>query len=408
MPLTDAAVKNSRYSRTDGKPQRIVDEKSMYLELSPAGGKLFRLKYRFGGKEKRLALGAYPDVSLKEAREKRDKARVLLLNGTDPGVDRKTKKNANDERLSSGFEAIAREWLAKNAATWAVSHTHSIQRRLERDIFPWLGKRPIKAITTAELLSVLQRIEDRGANETAHRAKINCSQVFRFAIATERADIDPTQRMDKDALAPAKTVNMAAITDPTAVGAMLRMFDGYKGMMTTRTALKLAPLVFVRPGELRTAEWKDFNLDTGEWAFVASKTKTDHIVPLSRQAVALLREIRPLTGHGRYVFPNPRTDDKPMSGNAILSAMRYMGIPKEDMTGHGFRAMARTLLHERLNFPSEVIEHQLAHSVPDALGTAYNRTKFLDARRTMMQAWADYLDKLKAGAEIIPLSSRRA
>ena len=197
-------------------------------------------------------------------------------------------------------------------------------------------------------------------------------------------------------------------TEPAAVGAMLRMFDGYQGTLITRCALRLAPLVFVRPGELRAAEWKDIDLEAGEWSFVASKTKTPHIVPLSRQAVAILSELHPLTGHARYVFPGGRTDEEPMSNNAILAALRRMNISKLDMTGHGFRAMARTLLHERLKFPPEIIEHQLAHSVPDALGTAYNRTRFLDDRRAMMQAWSDYLDKLKAGAEIIPLSSRRA
>lgn len=404
MPLTDAAIKKARYSREDGKPERLSDEKGLYLELSPAGGKLWRLKYRFGGKEKRLALGAYPEITLKAARDRRDDARALLADGIDPGIERKMQKSAKGERDANSFETIAREWLAKNAPTWAASHTNNILGRLERDLFPWLGGRPMAEITAPELLAVLRRIEARGANETAHRAKENCGQIFRYAIATGRAERDPSQDL-RGALAPAKPEHMAAVTDPAAVGAMLRMFDGYQGTLITRCALRLAPLVFVRPGELRAAEWKDIDLEAGEWSFVASKTKTPHIVPLSRQAVAILSELQPLTGHARYVFPSPRTDTRPMSENAILSAMRRMNIPKEEMTGHGFRAMARTMLHERLKFPAEVIEHQLAHRVADALGAAYNRTRFLDDRRAMMQAWADYLDRLKAGGVVLALAA---
>lgn len=404
MPLTDAAIKKARYSREDGKPERLSDEKGLYLELSPAGGKLWRLKYRFGSKEKRLALGAYPEITLKAARDRRDEARALLADGIDPGIERKMQKSAKGERDANSFETIAREWLAKNAPTWAASHTENILRRLERDLFPWLGSRPVAEITAPELLAVLRRIEARGANETAHRAKENCGQIFRYAIATGRAERDPSQDL-RGALAPAKTEHMAAVTDPAAVGAMLRMFDDYRGTLVTRCALRLAPLVFVRPGELRAAEWKDIDLEAGEWSFVASKTKTPHIVPLSRQAVAILSELQPLTGHARYVFPSPRTDTRPMSENAILSAMRRMNIPKEEMTGHGFRAMARTMLHERLKFPAEVIEHQLAHKVADALGAAYNRTRFLDDRRAMMQAWADYLDRLKAGGVVLALAA---
>lgn len=400
MPLSDAAIKKARYSRDDGKPERLTDEKGMYLELSPAGGKLWRLKYRFGGKEKRLALGAYPEVGLKAAREKRDAARALLAEGIDPGTERKIQKSAKNEQATNSFEYVAREWLAKNAATWAESHTMNIMRRLERDVFPWVGSREMTAINAAELLSVLRRIEERGAHETAHRVRENCGQIFRYGIATGRASRDPSQDL-RGALAPAKTEHMAAVTDPNAVAELLRMLDGYHGTLVTRCALQLAPLVFVRPGELRQAEWKDINLDAAEWCYLVSKTKTNHIVPLSRQAVAILRELQPLTGHGRYVFPGLRTNDRPMSNNAVLSAMRRMGIPNEEMTGHGFRAMARTLLHERLKYAPEIIEHQLAHKVPDALGAAYNRTRFLDDRRRMMQDWADYLDRLKAGNPVI-------
>ena len=404
MPLTDAFL---RTLKPPAKPEKHSDTGGLFILATPNGGKWWRLKYRFGGKEKLLSMGTYPEVGLKAARERRDEARALLAEGIDPGIERKMQKSARVTRDANSFEVIAREWLAKNAPIWAESHTSNILRRMERDLFPWIGGKAIAEITAPELLAVLRRIEERGANETAHRAKENCGQIFRYAIATGRAERDPSQDL-RGALAPAKTEHMAAVTEPAAVGAMLRMFDDYHGTLITRCALRLAPLVFVRPGELRHAEWKDVDLDAGEWSFTASKTKTPHVVPLSRQAVAILRDLHPLTGHARYVFPSPRTDTKPMSDNAILSAMRYMGIPKEDMTGHGFRAMARTLLHERLKFPAEVIEHQLAHKVADALGTAYNRTKFLDDRRAMMQAWSDYLDKLKAGAEIIPLSSRRA
>lgn len=389
--LSDAKVKTAK---PKDAPYKLTDGGGMYLLVEKNGGKYWRLAYRFNGKQKTLALGVYPDVSLSAARDRRSDARKLLSNGIDPSIERKIQSAAKIEQNANTFEHIAREWIAKQAPTWATSHTNNIMRRLERDVFPWIGSAPVTDVTAPKLLDVLRRIEARGANETAHRAKENCGQIFRYAIATGRAERDPSQDL-RGALAPAKTEHMAAVTDPSAVGAMLRMFDDYQGMLVTRCALRLAPLVFVRPGELRVAEWKDIDLDAGEWSFVASKTKTPHIVPLSRQAVAILRELHPLTGHARYVFPNPRTDDKPMSGNAVLSAMRYMGIPKEDMTGHGFRAMARTLLHERLKFPAEVIEHQLAHKVADALGAAYNRTRFLDDRKIMMQAWADYLDVLK-------------
>ena len=404
MPLTDAFL---RTLKPPIKPEKHSDAGGLFLLATPTGGKWWRLKYRFGGKEKLLSMGTYPEVSLKAARERRDEARTLLAEGIDPGENRKIQKSAKVSRDANSFEVVAREWLAKNAPTWAESHTSNILRRMERDLFPWIGGRAIAEITAPDLLAVLRRIEARGANETAHRAKENCGQIFRYAIATGRAERDPSQDL-RGALAPAKTEHMAAVTDPATVGAMLRMFDDYRGTLVTRCALRLAPLVFVRPGELRAAEWKDIDLEAGEWSFVASKTKTPHIVPLSRQAVAILSELQPLTGHARYVFPSPRTDTRPMSENAILSAMRRMNITKEEMTGHGFRAMARTMLHERLKFPAEVIEHQLAHKVADALGAAYNRTRFLDDRRAMMQAWADYLDRLKAVAEVIPLTGKVA
>ena len=402
--LSDAKVKTAKPKEA---PYKLTDGGGMYLLVEKNGSKYWRLAYRFNGKQKTLALGVYPDVSLSAARDRRLDARTLLANDIDPSIERKIQSAAKVEQNANTFEHIAREWIAKQAPTWAASHTSNIMRRLERDVFPWIGSAPIVELTAPKLLTVLRRIESRGANETAHRAKENCGQIFRYAIATGRAERDPSQDL-RGALAPAKTEHMAAVTDPAAVGAMLRMFDDYHGTLTTRCALQLAPLVFVRPGELRAAEWKDIDLDAGEWAFTASKTKTPHVVPLSRQAVEILREIQPLTGHARFVFPGLRTDDKPMSNNAILSAMRYLGIAKDVMTGHGFRAMARTLLHERLKFPAEVIEHQLAHKVSDSLGAAYNRTKFLDDRKRMMQEWADYLDRLKAGAEVIAFKNAAA
>lgn len=399
MALSDVAIRNAK---PGAKPTRLFDGGGMYLEITPSGGKLWRLKYRYGGKEKLLALGKYPEVSLKDARERRDEARRLLANEVDPGENRRQQKAAKAERAANSFEVVAREWIAKNTPTWAASHTSKIVRRMEMYVFPWLGGRPIAEITAPELLAMARRIEGKGAIETAHRATQNCGQVFRYAVATGRAERDPTGDL-RGALQPVKSTHMAAITEPRKVAELLRTFDGYEGTLSVRCALQLAPLVFVRPGELRAAQWADIDLDAAEWRFTASKTGTAHIVPLSRQAVAILREVQPLTGEGRYVFPSARTGERPMSDNAILAAMRRLGIGKDEMSGHGFRAMARTILDEVLRFRPDLIEHQLAHAVRDPNGRAYNRTAHLPERRQMMQAWADYLDKLKAGAEVIPI-----
>lgn len=400
MPLTDTAIRNAK---PGDKTIKLFDERGLYLEVSPAGGKWWRLKYRFDGKEKRLSLGVYPDVSLKDARERRDTARKLLADGTDPSENRKAQKSARAGRAANSFEVVAREWYAKYSATWAKDHGNRIIRRFERDIFPWIGARPIAEITAPELLAVVRRIEDRGALETAHRALGNCGQVFRYAVATGRAERDPSGDL-RGALPPVKGEHFAATTDPKRVGEILRALDGYQGTLTVRCALRLAPLVFVRPGELRKAEWADIDLDAAEWRYTVTKTNTPHIVPLSRQAVAILRELQPLTGRGQFVFPGARSNGRPMSDNAILAAMRRMGIGKEEMSGHGFRAVARTILDEVLGVRPDYIEHQLAHAVRDPNGRAYNRTAHLPERRKMMQQWADYLDKLKAGAEIIPIN----
>ena len=399
MALTDVTIKNAKPGE---KPIRLFDGGGLYLEIAPAGGKWWRLKYRFDGKEKRISLGVYPDVGLKDARERRDAARKQLANGVDPGVVKKARKAASEERGANSFELVAREWFARYAPGWASSHADKIIQRLERDMFPWIGGRPIAEITAPELLSLLRRIEGRGAKDTAHRALQNCGQIFRYAVATGRAERDPTGDL-RGALAPLKHEHYAAITDPVKAGELLRAIDGFKGTFVVKCALQLAPLLFVRPGELRKAEWSGFDLDKAEWRYTVSKTGTEQLVPLATQAVALLRELRDLTGQRQHVFPG-RDPRKPMSEAAINAALRRMGYDtKTEITGHGFRAMARTILHEELHVRPEVIEHQLAHRVPDTLGTAYNRTKFLKERRMMMQQWADYLDRVKQGAQVIPL-----
>ncbi len=400
MPLTDTAIRNAKPVE---KAKRLFDGGGLYLEVSPSGGKWWRLKYRFGCKEKRLSLGVYPDVSLKDARDRRDEARKLLAKGTDPSENRKARKAATVEGAASSFEVVAREWFAKYSPNWSVRHADQIIRSLERDIFPWIGGKPIADVTPPQLLEVVRRIEKRGALETAHRVLSSCGQVLRYAVATGRAERDISGDL-RGALPPVKGEHFASVTEPEKVADLLRAMDGYEGTLTVRCALRLAPLVFVRPGELRHGKWSDIDLDAAEWCYTVTKTDTRHIVPLSKQAVAILRELHPLTGRGCYVFPSARSTARPMSDNAILAAMRRMGISKEEMSGHGFRAMARTILDEVLGFRPDYIEHQLAHAVRDPNGRAYNRTAHLPERRKMMQDWADYLDKLKAGAEVIPIS----
>ncbi len=343
-PLTDT---KARTTKPTEKPQKLFDGGGLFLLVTPTGGRLWRFKYRFGGSEKLLSIGTYPETSLAEARQRRDQASALLSNGIDPSETKKAQKAAGNQETET-FEIIAREWYAKFSPSWATSHAKTTIRRLELFIFPWLGARPIKTITAPELLAALRRIEAKGALETAHRVKQVCGQVFRYAIATGRAERDPSGDL-RGAIPPASGKHMATITDPKEIAGLLRSIDDYRGGIVTRCALQLAPLVFVRPGELRQAEWSEFNLETAEWRIPAEKMKAGavHIVPLSRQALDILREIHPLTGHGRYVFPSPRTDSRPMSSNAILSALRRMGYAKDEMSGHGFRSMASTLLNEQ-------------------------------------------------------------
>jgi integrase len=393
MSLTDTAIRNAKPKK---KQYKLTDGKGMYVLVKQAG-KYFRLDYRFGGKRKTLALGVYPDVTLKEAREKRDEARKLITNGVDPAQMRKVTKLMHTEQTANNFEAVAREWFAKRSSNWAESHAKKIIRRFELYLFPWLGSRPITEITPPELLSVLRRIESRGILETTHRVKQTCGQVFRYAIATGKAERDPSVDL-RGALAPVKLGRMATITEPKKIGELLRAIDGYEGTAMAKCALRLAPLVFVRPGELRQAEWEEIDLDNTEWRIPAEKMKMKdpHIVPLSKQAVAILNEIHPITGQGRYVFPSVRTNLRPMSNNTILAALRRMGYAKDEMSGHGFRAMASTILHEQ-GWPSDIIERQLAHAERNNVKAAYNYAQHLSERRKMMQAWADYLDKLKGG-----------
>jgi integrase len=391
MPLTDIAVRNAKPSE---KPVKMFDGGGLFLLVTPSGGKWWRLKFRVESKEKLLSLGIYPDVSLKEARERRDEARRLLAAGIDPSENRKAQKAATQERAANSFEVVAREWYEKYSPSWVENHGNRILRRLERDIFPWIGGKPISEISAPELLDTIRRIEKRGALETAHRALSNCGQVFRYAIATSRAERDPSGDL-RGALPPVKAEHFAAVTEPAKVAGLLRSLDDYEGTLTVSCALRLAPYVFVRPGELRNAEWAHIDLDQAEWRYTVTKTNSQHIVPLATQAVSILRELHALTGSGKYVFPGARSNGRPMSDNAVLAAMRRMGIAKDEMSGHGFRAMARTILDEVLGARPDLIEHQLAHAVRDPNGRAYNRTAHLPERRRMMQHWADYLDDLK-------------
>jgi len=406
MPLTDTAI---RTTKPADKPIKLFDERGLLLLVAPSGGKWWRFRYRFDGKHKSLSMGVYPDVSLAKARERRDEARKLLADGIDPSKNRKAQKAARADRNANSFEVVAREWFAKFKPNWVEAHSDKVIRRLERDVFPWIGGDPIAEVRAPDLLACLRRVESRGTVETAHRALQSCGQIFRYAVATGRAERDPSGDL-RGALSTVKGTHLASIIEPTAVGGLLRACDDYQGSFVTKCALRLAPLVFVRPGELRKAEWMEIDLERAEWNIPAERMKMrePHLVPLSTQAVAILRELQALTGGRRYVFPGARTNGRPMSDNAILAALRRMGFAKDEMSGHGFRAMARTILDEVLGVRPDFIEHQLAHAVRDPNGRAYNRTAHLTERRKMMQQWADYLDKLKTGADVIPLRGNAA
>jgi integrase len=396
MALTNIQVKQAK---AQDKPYKLTDGKGMYLYVTTKSQKYWRLDYRFGGKRKTLALGVYPDISLADARAKRDDAKKQISNDLDPNDIKRIAKVTKTQSQENSFKALALEWFAQRQAPWSESHRDRVERMLHKELFPQLGRRPIGEITSPELLSCLRLIEARGVLETAKRAKQVAGQVFRYAVITGKADRDPSVDL-KDALATPIRKHFTAITEPKEVGKLLLMLDDYQGTPEVATALILAPLLFCRPIELRSMEWSEINFDKQEWHLPASKmkTKADHIVPLCKQAIEALQSLLQLTGHRQYVFPSARSPRRPMSDNAVLSAMRRLGIPKEQMTGHGFRAMARTLLDEELGYRIEWIECQLAHAVKDANGRAYNRTTYLKQRKGMMQYWADYLDSLKAEA----------
>jgi integrase len=394
-----------RAAKPADRAYKLFDGAGLYLLVVPAvrqagARKWWRLDYRFGGKRKTISLGTYPEVSLLSARRRRDEARRMLAEGRDPAELRKAQKAEGTEGT---FRAVALEWHSRQSSRWDPGHAARIMRRLALHVFPVIGQRPIKEITAPEILTLLRSIEARGTIEAAHRVHQIISQVFRYAVATGNAERDPAADL-KGALQPVKSVSRAAITEPKAVGELLRAIDGYQGAMAVQCALRLAPLVFVRPGELRRAEWSEFDLDEGTWRIPAAKMKmrADHVVPLSRQAIAILRELQPLTGSGRYLFPSERTRDRPMSENTLNAALRRLGYRRDEMTAHGFRAMASTLLNEQ-GWPVDVIERQLAHAERNKVRAAYNRAEYLPERRKMMQAWADYLDALRSGAPVIAL-----
>jgi integrase len=400
MPLTDPAIRNAKARE---KPYKLTDERSMYLFVTPHGAKSFRLKYRHQGRARTLTLGLYPDVSLRRAREKRDEARRLIADGIDPTEQRRAERAA----AVHTFKAIAEEWLAKQSKILAPETVSLITGRLVTTLYPALGARPITDIRASDLLRVLRRLEDRGIHETAHRVRSLFGRVARYAIATGRADRDITADL-KGALTPVAVTNFAAVTEPRRICELLRAIDGYQGQPSTEYALRIAPYVFVRPGELRAAEWTEFDLEAAEWRIPAQHTKMrrEHLVPLAAQVVVLLRELNALTGDAVLLFPSLTSISRSISDNSMNAALRRLGFGKDEMTAHGFRSMASTRLNE-LGFHPDLIELQLAHAERNKVRGAYNKAQRLEERRNMMQAWADYLDGLRAGGKIIAIKRLR-
>ena len=396
MALTNLKTKQAKPKE---KPYKLSDEKGLYLHVTTKGQKYWRMDYRYGGKRKTLALGVYPSVTLAMAREGRDLAKKQLNQDIDPAEVKRAKKVTKALSQDNSFKVIAKEWYEKEKPHWSDGHTKRVNRIITKDLVPILGTRIIGEITGPELLACLRKVESRGAVNTAHRVKQVAGMIFRYAVATGRAERDPSADLKEALATPAKT-HFASVTEPKEVGKLLNMIEGYEGTPEVAAALKLAPLLFCRPKELRYMEWQEVKWKKQEWHIPGEKMKTgqDHIVPLARQAVAILKELQTISRNPQYVFPSVRSSKRPMSDNAVLSALRRQGITKEQMTGHGFRAMARTLLDEELEYPIEWIECQLAHTVKDANGRAYNRTTYLKQRKEMMQRWADYLDSLKAEA----------
>lgn len=402
MALTDTFIRQVKHSGA-AAGDKHTDGQGMYL-LVKAAGKYWRMAYRFGGKQKLLAIGVYPEVSLAQARTRRAEARAQLADGVDPVLAKHEKRREVAAQAVHTFEAVALEWMAKTSATRAPKTKQKITGWLENDINALIGQIPMAELRPRDVLAVARRMEDRGCGESAHRVLQLCGQVCRYAIAAQIVEMDVTSGL-RGALAPIVTTHLPSITEPRAVGALMRAIDGYNGFYSIVAALRLAPLVFVRPGELRAAQWSEIDLDAAEWRIPAERMKMgiEHIVPLATQAVAILRELRPLSGHSIFVFPGIRSAKTCISDGAVNSALRVLGYQQDQVTGHGFRATARTIMDEVLGERVDLIEHQLAHAVKDVNGRAYNRTSHLPARREMMQRWADYLDKLKRGAEVIAL-----
>lgn len=392
MSLTDRSIISLK---TTGKPHKHFDGGGLHIHVSPTGGKLWRLAYRFNGKAKLLSLGAYPAVTLKMARDRRDEAKSLIARDIDPGEHKKDLKRLSAALTENTFEAIGREWHAKTRDIWEEKRAKAILSHLEKNVFPFIGKMPIATIKAPDLLGVAKRIEERGANYYAHAVMQTCGRVFRYAIATGKAEHDITADL-RGALAPHKAKHFASITDPRQVGQLLRAIDGYQGEFITACALKIAPLVFVRPSELRCAVWTEFDFANAEWRIPAERMKMaeQHIIPLSRQALELFEDLRKVTGYGKYLFPSVRTGSRPMSDNTLNAALRRLGYSREEMTGHGFRSMASTRLNE-LGWNRDAIERQLAHGDRDSVRASYNFAEFLPERRKMMQAWANHLDELR-------------
>ena len=397
MPLTATEVKQAKAQPV---PYKLPDGGGMFLLIKPSGGKYWRFDYRYAGKRKTLAMGVYPDVSLAAARNRRTAAREQLANNIDPGEIKKVEKLTRHMASADSFEAVAIEWYQSKLQDKSDSYRDRTKRLLKNDLYPSLGTRPISQITSAELLMVLRKVEARGAVDMAHRAKQTAGLVFRYAVATGRCERDPSGDL-RGALKTKTQKHHAAITEPVQVGKLILAIDGFQGTPTVKTALQLSPMLFQRPGEIRAMEWAEINWDESRWEIPAEKMKMrqPHIVPLCSQAVDLLTVLHSLTGRGRYVFPSARGGSRCLSENGVRTALRTMGYDNDTMTPHGFRAMARTILDEVLNYRVDYIEHQLAHAVKDANGRAYNRTSHLPERKKMMQGWADYLDNLKAQAK---------
>lgn len=396
--LTDPAVKQAKSKE---KPYKLGDGGGLYLEVMPTGAKYWRFKYRYEGKENRLALGVYPDTTLKLARAKTANARTQLAEGIDPSAQKKLEKLSSARAARNTFEAVAAEWFEKKMTHKSDSHRTRTLALLKNNLYPWLGDRPVSSITRSELLEVLRKTESRGVIETARRTLQAAGQVFRYAMALELIAADPSSNLYEAMAAKPKTRHFSTITDSAELGNLLLAMDGYTGSPAVKAALLLSPLLFQRPGEIRQMLWVDIDFEKAEWRYLVTKTDTPHIVPLSRQSLEILRWLQPITGRGRYVFPSARGGSRPLSENGVRTALRTLGYTNEQQTPHGFRATARTLLDEVLGYRVDWIERQLAHEVRDTNGTAYNRTAHLESRREMMQAWADYLDRLKSlsGAE---------